>query len=151
PAVVVERHIPGERLGSSHLEAATALGWDEVARVRGPRLEPRAQGRDRADILRVAGRLPRAVEREAADLQEADGEVRDLHPGIVDVVLDLDRLAEKPQAPDQGVAEHGVAEVSNVRGLVRVDVRVLDDPLARSACRPWSADLPGQGPEEALA
>ena len=58
---------------------------------------------------------------------ERDDDVRDLHAGVVDVVLRLDVIAEPLQAADERVAEDGVAEVADVRGLVRIDVRVLDD------------------------
>ena len=63
---------------------------------------------------------------------ERDHDVRDLHAGVVDVVLRLDVVAEPLRAADVRVAEDGVAEVADVRGLVRIDVRVLDDhALAR--------------------
>ena len=70
------------------------------------------------------------VERLVLQLAEADGDVGDLHAGIVDVVLDLDLASEEPQQPAERVAERRVAQVPDVRGLVRVDGRVLDDRLA---------------------
>ena len=57
--------------------------------------------------------------------------VRHLHAGVVDVVLHLDSPAERAQQAHQGIAEHGVAEMADVRGLVGIDVRVLDDHLGR--------------------
>ena len=60
---------------------------------------------------------------------ERDDDVGDLDAGVVDVVLDLDLFTLVAQATGQRVAEDGVAEVADVGGLVRVDVRVLDDDL----------------------
>ena len=69
-------------------------------------------------------------------MAEGDDDVGDLHAGVVDVVLRLDAVAEPLQAADEGVAHDGVAEVADVRGLVRIDVRVLDDDaLAAVASR----------------
>ena len=51
----------------------------------------------------------------------------DLDAGVVDVVLGFDRRAAEAQRPHQRVAERGIAEVADVRRLVRVDGRVLDD------------------------
>ncbi len=65
----------------------------------------------------------------AFELPEADSDVGYLHAGIVDVVLDFDLAAEESQQTAEGVAERGVAQVPDVRGLVRVDGRVLDDRL----------------------
>src|SRR5438128_1078386 len=55
-----------------------------MSRRRAPLFASRAALRDLANIL----------EREAPDVLEADREVRDLHAGVVDVVLDLHALAE---------------------------------------------------------
>ena len=63
------------------------------------------------------------------ELAEADGDVRDLDAGVVDVVLDLDDAAQIAEQPAEGVSERGVAQVADVRGLVRVDGGVLDDGL----------------------
>ena len=67
----------------------------------------------------------------ALERLKADDDIGDLHAGVVDVVLDLDRASLKAQQPDQRVAERGVAQVADVRRLVRVDRRVLDDDFAR--------------------
>ena len=79
------------------------------------------------------------VERLVLELAEADGDVGDLHAGVVDVVLDLDRAAEEAQQPPERVAERGVAQVADVRRLVRVDRGVLDDRLAGRGSRPRGA------------
>ena len=77
------------------------------------------------------------------ELAEADDDVGHLHAGVVDVVLDLDGHAAEPQDAHQRVAERRVAEVPDVRRLVRVDGGVLDDRLdgvAHLGCRGPTAD-----------
>jgi hypothetical protein len=63
------------------------------------------------------------------ELAEADDDVGDLDARVVDVVLDFDRRATKPQDAYERVAERGVAKVTDMRGLVRIDRRVFDDGL----------------------
>ena len=70
------------------------------------------------------------LQRPPPDVEEADDHVGDLNARVVDVVLHLDRAAGVAEAPHEGVAEHRVAKVADVRGFVGVDVRVLDDDLA---------------------
>ena len=70
------------------------------------------------------------VERLVLELAEADDDVGDLDAGVVDVVLDLDLAAEEAEQPAERVAERGVAQMADVRRLVRIDRRVLDDGLA---------------------
>jgi hypothetical protein len=67
------------------------------------------------------------------ELGEADDHVGHLHAGVVDVVLHLHGHAAEAQHPHERVAQRGVAQVPDVRGLVRVDRRVLDDRLAAGA------------------
>ena len=76
-----------------------------------------------------------SVERLALEHAEADDDVRHLDAGVVDVVLDLHRDAAEAEDADQRVAERGVAQVADVRRLVRVDRRVLDDRLAGARAR----------------
>ncbi len=63
-----------------------------------------------------------------------DGEthhhVGNLHAGIVDVVLDFDVLAAEAQQAHKGVAQNGVAQVADVRGLVGIDAGVFDQDFA---------------------
>ena len=81
------------------------------------------------------------VERFVLELAEADDDVGDLHAGVVDVVLHFDRRAAEAQHAHERVAERRVAQVADVRGLVRVDGRVLDDGLVRRGAR-RGGDLP---------
>ena len=62
---------------------------------------------------------------------EADHHVGDLDAGIVDIILDFHPLADRPQQASKGVAQDGVAQVSDVSGLVGVDIGVLENDLAR--------------------
>ena len=104
--------VPGVPLGDLRVEIPAVV------------IEPRGRG-DRADL----------VERLVLDLAEADGDVRDLDAGVVDVVLDLDLAAEEAEQPSERVAQRGVAKVADVRRLVRVDRGVLDDRLAGAGRR----------------
>ena len=105
----------------ARLVAVVPLG-DARVQIPAVVVEPRRVG-DRADL----------VERPVLELAEADDDVGDLDAGVVDVVLHLDRRAAEAQHAHQRVAERGVAQVADVRRLVRIDRRVLDDRLLRRA------------------
>ena len=64
------------------------------------------------------------------NMLEADDDICDLHAGVVDVVLDFDCFAGRAQHPDRRIAEHGIAQMTNVRSFIRIDGGVLDDDLA---------------------
>ena len=64
------------------------------------------------------------------DVSKPDNHVGDLHAGVVDVVLNVDFPARIAQQADERVAENGVAQMSDVRGLVGIDAGVLDQNLA---------------------
>ncbi len=70
----------------------------------------------------------------AFEVDEADDDVGDLDAGVIDVVLDADLVAGLvvvgAQKTLEGVAEDGVAEMADVRGLVGVDAGVLDEAEA---------------------
>ncbi len=88
----------------------------------------------------------RAHLRERAVLQfpEADDDVGHLDAGVVDVVLHLDGRAGEAERADERVAQRGVPQVADVRRLVRVDGRVLDDGLAGRRGRRRRGPEPGQ-------
>ena len=67
------------------------------------------------------------------DVAEADDDVGHLNAEIVDVVLHFDRRAAEPEHAHERVAERRVAQMADVRRLVRVDRRVLDDGLVGRA------------------
>src|ERR1700736_266334 len=75
------------------------------------------------------------VSRLGLEMQEAENDVCDLHARIIDVVLYLDSPPGIPQDPREGVTKHRVAQVPDVRRLVRVDARMLDNgfPAVRSS------------------
>lgn len=54
---------------------------------------------------------------------------------IVDVVADLDGVAEPAKQARQGVADAGVAQVADVGRLIRVDGRVLDQHFDERSIR----------------
>ena len=68
----------------------------------------------------LADRLP-------FELPEAHDDVGDLDAEVVDVVLRLDRRAQKAKDAHERVAERGVPQMADMRGLVRVDGGVFDD------------------------
>ncbi len=79
------------------------------------------------------------------DLAEADDQVRHLDSRVVDVVLHLHLMPEESQASRQRVPQDGVAQVADVRRLVRIDVGVLEDDLAARGDRGlWREDLARQ-------
>ena len=63
-------------------------------------------------------------------LDEADNDVGNLHAGVVDVVLDIDGVTGGAQQAHEGIAEDGVAQMADVRGLVGIDAGVLDQNFA---------------------
>ena len=75
--------------------------------------------------------LPDVGERLLLERGEPDDDVGHLHAGVVDVVLHFDGHAAEAQHAHERVAERRVAQVPDVRRLVRVDGGVLDDGLAR--------------------
>ena len=82
---------------------------------------------------RRVGEVPDLLETAVFQFAEADDDVGDLDAGIVDVVLHFDRRAAEGEGANQRVAERRVAQVADVRRLVRIDRRVLDDGLASLA------------------
>ena len=79
---------------------------------------------------RRRGNLTGRGQVEALELAEAHDDVGHLHARVIDVVLHLHRRAAEAEHAREGVAQDGVADVPDVRGLVRVDGGVFDDGLA---------------------
>ena len=88
-------------------------------------------------LVDLCEQLADAGEREAEEFCEAYDDIRDLDAGVVDVVLDsyfpAPFEAVRAEEAGEGVAEDGVAEVADVRGLVGVDAGVLDEAEAGAA------------------
>src|SRR4029450_1804450 len=78
------------------------------------------------------GDLAHTAEVAMFEIAEAHDDVRHLNPEVVDVVLDFDRRPPEPEHAREGVAERGIAEMTDVRRLVRIDSGVLDDGLLGS-------------------
>ncbi len=122
---------PGLRLGLRGVRLAD-LGVQVPAEVGETLRARRARGQ-----ARLADRAPRRVERsDALEVDQAGHDVRHLDARVVEIVLHLDVVAEEPQRPHEDVAQHGVPQMSDVRRLVRIDVRVLDHDFS---------GLPGDG------
>ena len=101
-------------------------------------------------VVELAADRRHVRERLLLDVLEADDDVGHLHARVVDVVLDADVVAAVTQQAHERVAQAGVAQVADVRGLVRVDRGVLDDHVTpagrrRSAGRQRLVHAPGGG------
>ncbi len=72
-------------------------------------------------------------------VHETDHHVRNLHAGVVDVVLDVDGVSGRAQQSDKGVAQDCVAQMADVCRLVRVDAGVLHQNLAAHVGGPFSS------------
>ena len=63
-------------------------------------------------------------------MQKSDHHVCHLHPGVVDVVLHVHFAPRELQQAHKCVAKNCVAEMSNMRSLVRIDAGVLNQNFA---------------------
>ena len=95
---------------------------------------------------RRLGEVPDLLEAAVLQLAEADDDVGHLDAGVVDVVLHFDRRAAERERAHERVAERRVAQVADVRRLVRVDRRVLDDGLVGLAV--WPAPAGAMSPRK---
>ena len=82
-------------------------------------------GHQAADIFKV----------EPLKMCQSNDDIGDLDPGVVDVVLHIDLLAGGSEQTHKGVAENGIAQVADMRGLVRIDTGVLDQRVDAAGCR----------------
>ena len=124
---------------AAHVGGVVAAVLEVVQRTRADR-EPVAVGlvplgNPRVEVPAVVveprriGESAHLVECPTLQLAEADDHVGHLHAGIVDVVLGFDRRAAEAQHAHHRVAQRRVAQVPDVRRLVRIDGSVLDDRL----------------------
>ncbi len=58
---------------------------------------------------------------------ECNDHVRHLHAGVINIILHFHAPPGATEQAHQRVAERGIAQVTDVRRLVRIDVGVLDD------------------------
>src|ERR1700675_525558 len=65
----------------------------------------------------------------AFDVHEAYNHIGNLNAGVVNVVLYFDSIAGGLQNSNEGVAEHGISYMSDVRGFIWIDARVLNHLL----------------------
>ena len=79
--------------------------------------------------LRTLGQTANILSRFLFEMKEGENHVGDLDAGIVDIVLHLNAAAGKVFEANERVAEHRVAQVADMRGLVGIDAGVLDDDL----------------------
>src|SRR5262249_41000171 len=68
---------------------------------------------------------------------------------VVDVVLNLDLAAQRLEDADKRIADRGVSEMPDVRGLIGIDIRVLDDRLAGKCLATNQSLGPGERVERA--
>ena len=64
--------------------------------------------------------------RHVLKVHESDHHVRHLHAGVVDVVLDIDRVTRGAQQADKCVAQNRVPQMADVRCLVGIDAGMFD-------------------------
>ena len=65
----------------------------------------------------------------AFEMQKPHHNIRNLHAGIVDVVLHIDLLPIRPQNPHKRIAQDRIAQMPHMRGLVGIDTGVLHQDM----------------------
>src|SRR5205809_1929133 len=63
------------------------------------------------------------------DVHEADNDIGNLNARVVNVVLYFDSIAGGLQNANEGITEHGISYVSDMRGFIWIDARVLNHLL----------------------
>ena len=81
-------------------------------------------------------------------MQKSHHHVGNLHAGIVDVVLNVHFPARKAQQADECIAENGIPQVPDMRRLVGINARMLDQHFAGGniGSRGTIGDDPQQAP-----
>ena len=92
--------------------------------------------------FRLRGQGANFRRRFLGDVEESDDHVRNLHAGVVDVILHFDALPGAAQQAHERIAQHGVAQVADMRGLIRIDVGVFDDAFRRIGSGAGAVALP---------
>ena len=88
--------------------------------------------------LRLRGKRAHFIGRFLRDMDKSDDDIRDLDAGVVDIVLHFDAAPGAAKHPHQRIAQRGVAQVADMRGLVRIDIGVFHDAFGSvrtRACR----------------
>ena len=106
--------------------SAAARVLSSRQKLRGARVHVPAQVIE----FRLRGQLAYLREVLLLHVHESDDHVGDLHTSVVDVVLYLHRAASVPQHTRDGVAQHRVSHVPNVRRLIRINAGVLNNNFA---------------------
>ena len=75
------------------------------------------------------GELPDSVEVASFQFTKPYRDISHLHASVIDIVLDLDSTAEILEQTTECITERRIPQMPDVRGLVRIDRRVLDDFL----------------------
>ena len=91
----------------------------------------------RVDVPAVIIELDRAVCDDPAnvvesfplDVFEAYYNIRNLDAGVIDIVLNFDFVSRGLEYLDKRVANRRISKMADVRGLVWIDIGVLDDDL----------------------
>ena len=103
--------------------------------LRGARVEIPAEIIERVGKVAGVGKAAGAINNQRAHLgdsfafqmQKTHHHIGYLHAGVVDVVLHGNLLAGGAQHAHERVAQNGIAQVADVRGLVGIDGGVLDE------------------------
>ncbi len=121
--------------GMQHFKSHFKILLVLLVPLRDPRIEVPAvviEARVRRDQLRDL------LLRLLLQARETDDDIGHLHSGVVNVVLDVDRVTCRAQQSHEGVAENGVAQVPDVRRFVGIDAGVLDQNLAAHVGRAFA-------------
>src|SRR5258706_425083 len=100
---------------------------------------PRVQNGSRRALSSTERRVPRSANAEflirgpadhseiqLLDIHKAHDDVRDLHAGVVDIILHFDAIPCGLKNANKRISEHGIAHVTDMRRLVGIDAGVFD-------------------------
>ena len=98
-----------------------------------------------AGVVEGLGKVSNGIDRQASQVDKTHDDIGQLHARVVDVVLDLHCPSQRAQKAGQDVAQNCVAQMADMRGLVRVDVGVFNDGLLAGLFRHRDERLFEQG------